>query len=93
MLQYFCSVSKVHIGKGTWWLPTKFVRSNDNISDIMTKNQQSSNYHNAQVNLVYTIKEMNDEEHKTGKKRTGKMLERAKDKLCSSLSSKQVANS
>ena len=22
MLQYFCSVSKVHIGKGTWWLPT-----------------------------------------------------------------------
>ena len=25
MLQYFCSVSKVHIGKGTWWLPTWFV--------------------------------------------------------------------
>ena len=24
MLQYFCSVSKVHIGKGTWWLPTPF---------------------------------------------------------------------
>ena len=23
MLQYFCSVSKVHIGKGTWWLPTE----------------------------------------------------------------------
>ena len=22
MLQYFCSVSKVHIGKGTRWLPT-----------------------------------------------------------------------
>ena len=22
MLQYFCSVSKVHIGKRTWWLPT-----------------------------------------------------------------------
>ena len=22
MLQYFCSFSKVHIGKGTWWLPT-----------------------------------------------------------------------
>ena len=22
MLQYFCSVSKVHIGKGTWWHPT-----------------------------------------------------------------------
>ena len=22
VLQYFCSVSKVHIGKGTWWLPT-----------------------------------------------------------------------
>ena len=24
MLHYFCSVSKVHIGKGTWWLPTPF---------------------------------------------------------------------
>ena len=22
VLQYFCGVSKVHIGKGTWWLPT-----------------------------------------------------------------------
>ena len=39
----------------------KFVKS----SDIMTKTQQSSNYHNAQVNLVYTLKEMNDEEHET----------------------------
>ena len=35
------------------------------IKFIKSKNQQSSNYHNAQVNLVYTIKEMNDEEHKT----------------------------
>ena len=43
----------------------EFVKSSENISDIMTKNQQSSNYHNAQVNLVYTIKEMNHEEHKT----------------------------
>ena len=33
----------------------KFVKSSENISEIMTKNQQSSNYHNAQVNLVYTI--------------------------------------
>ena len=43
----------------------EFIKSNENFSDIMTKNQQSSNYHNAQVNLVYTIKEMNDEEHET----------------------------
>ena len=43
----------------------EFVKSNENISDIMTKNQQSSNYHNAQVNLVYTVKEMNGEEHET----------------------------
>ena len=25
MLQYFCSVSKVHIGKETWWLPTCYI--------------------------------------------------------------------
>ena len=25
MLQYFCSVSKVHIGKEIWWLPTVYV--------------------------------------------------------------------
>ena len=43
----------------------EFVKSSENISDIMTKIQQSSNYSNAQVNLVHTIKEMNDEEHKT----------------------------
>ena len=43
----------------------KFIESTENISDIMTKNQQLSNYHNAQVNHVYIIKEMNDEEHKT----------------------------
>ena len=43
----------------------EFIKSSENISDIMTKNQQSSNYHNAQVNLVYTIKEMNDEEYET----------------------------
>ena len=35
---------------------TEFVKSNENINDIMTKNQQSSNYHNSQVNLVYTVK-------------------------------------
>ena len=43
----------------------EFVKLNENISDIMMKNQQSSNYHNAQVNLVYTVKEMNGEEHET----------------------------
>ena len=41
----------------------EFVKSSENISDIMTRNQQLSNYHNAQVHLVYTIKEMIDEEH------------------------------
>ena len=30
----------------------EFVKSNENISDIMTKDQQLSNYHIAQVNLV-----------------------------------------
>ena len=43
----------------------EFVKSNQNISDIMTKTQQSSNYHNALVNLVYTVKEMNCEGHET----------------------------
>ena len=43
----------------------EFVKSNENIIDIMMKNQQSSNYHNAQVNLVYTVKEMNCEGHET----------------------------
>ena len=43
----------------------EFVKSNEAISDIMTKNQQSSNFHNGQVNLDYTIKEMNNEEHET----------------------------
>ena len=41
----------------------EFVKSNEAISDIMTKNQQSSNFQNGQVNLDYTIKEMNNEEH------------------------------
>ena len=44
---------------------TEFVKSNENINDIMTKNQQSSNYHNSQVNLVYTVKKMNSEGHET----------------------------
>ena len=44
----------------------EFVKSNETISDIMMKNQQSSKYHNAQVNLVYTvIIEMNCEGHET----------------------------
>ena len=30
MLQYFCSVSKVHIGKGTWWLPTTHMHCTNN---------------------------------------------------------------
>ena len=43
----------------------EFIKSSENNSDIMTKNQQLSKCHNAQVNLVYTIKDMNDEEHET----------------------------
>ena len=43
----------------------ELVKPNENISDIMMKTQQLRNYHNAQVNLVYTVKEMNGEEHKT----------------------------
>ena len=43
----------------------EFVKLNEKISDIMIKNQQLSNYHNAQVNFVYTVKEMNCEEHET----------------------------
>ena len=42
----------------------EFVKSSDNIRDIMTKNLQLRNYHIAQLNLVNTIKEMNDEEYK-----------------------------
>ena len=43
----------------------EFVKSNENISDLITKNQQLSNYRNAQVNLVYTVKGMNCEGHET----------------------------
>ena len=43
----------------------EFVKSNENISEIMMKNQQSSNYHNTQVNLVFTVKEMSCEGHET----------------------------
>ena len=43
----------------------EFMKSSENISDIMTKNHQLRNYHNVQVNVAYTIKEMNDEEYET----------------------------
>ena len=43
----------------------EFVKSNENISDIMKQNQHSINYHNTQVKLVYTVKEMNCEGHET----------------------------
>ena len=42
-----------------------FVKSNEIISNIILKNEQSSNSHNAQVDLVYTIKEVNCEECET----------------------------
>ena len=50
----------------TYGLPKhNSVKSSQNISDIMTKTQQSNNYHNVQVNLAYNIKELNAEEHET----------------------------
>ena len=51
-----------------------FVKSAENDSDIMTKNQQGQHYMYAKSNLIYTVQEMNvkrdiqDEE-------TGRMLE------------------
>ena len=41
MLQYFCSVSKVHIGKGTWWLPTL----NQTPIDAYSKRHHLVSYH------------------------------------------------
>ena len=37
-----------------------FVKSAENDSDIMTKNQQGQHYMYAKSNLVYTVQEMNE---------------------------------
>ena len=38
----------------------KFVKSAENFSDIMTKNQQGQHYMYAKSKLVYTVQEMNE---------------------------------
>ena len=42
-----------------------FVKSTENTSDIMTKNQQSAHFKSAQPKLVYMVRDM--EEEKTEK--------------------------
>ena len=51
-----------------------FVKSAENDSDIMTKNQQGQHYMYAKSKLVYTVQEMNDERDIQDEE-TGRMLE------------------
>ena len=51
-----------------------FVKSAENDSDIMTKNQQGQHYMYAKSKLVYTVQEMNDEKDIQDEE-TGRMLE------------------
>ena len=51
-----------------------FVRSAENDSDIMTKNQQGQLYMYAKSKLVYTVQEMN-EQRDIQDEETGRMLE------------------
>ena len=44
MLQYFCSVSKVHNGKGIWWLPTNNPFLNSIIYDVEFPDGQVKEY-------------------------------------------------
>ena len=53
----------------------KFVKSEENDSDIMTKNQQEQHYMYAKSKLVYTVQEMN-EKRDIQDEETGRMLER-----------------
>ena len=46
-------------------MTTDFVKSAENTSDLMMKNQQSVHFKSAQPKLVYTVKDM--EEEKTEK--------------------------
>ena len=41
-----------------------FVKSAENTSDIMTKNQQSVHFKSAQPKLVYTIEDMDEKDQK-----------------------------
>ena len=51
-----------------------FVKSAENDSDIMTKNQQGQHYMYAKSKLVYTVQEMN-EKRDIQDEETGRMLE------------------
>ena len=51
-----------------------FVKSAENDSDIMTKNQQGHDYMYAKSKLVYTVQEMNEQRHIQDEE-TGRMLE------------------
>ena len=51
-----------------------FVKSAENDSDIMTKNQQGQHYMYAKSKLVYTVQEMN-EKRDIEDEETGRMLE------------------
>ena len=51
-----------------------FVKSEENDSDIMTKNQQGQHYKYAKSKLVYTVQEMN-EQRDIQDEETGRMLE------------------
>ena len=52
----------------------KFVKSGENHSDIMTKNQQGQHYMYAKSKLVYTVQEMNEKKDIQDEE-TGRMLE------------------
>ena len=51
-----------------------FVKSAENDSDIITKNQQGQHYMYAKSKLVYTVQEMN-EQRDIEDEETGRMLE------------------
>ena len=50
------------------------VKSSENDSDIMTKNQQGQHYMYAKSKLVYTVQEMNEKKDIEDEE-TGRMLE------------------
>ena len=52
----------------------KFLKSAENDSDIMTKNQQGEHYMYAKSKLVYTVQETNEKKD-TEDEETGRMLE------------------
>ena len=58
-------------------IETNFLKSAENDSDIMTKNQQGQHYLYAKSKLVYTVQEMNEEKaiEDIEDKETGRMLE------------------